>query len=187
MILGLIADHLRMLEINLKKETVVFMNKTRADFIKDISLLKWFAHGLGWIAILAPYGVFFGSYFRTVLRSAACLQNLPPDTEAVPWWVHVIIIFQFALFSSFGLVQWLQFRDSPKTPLDKEMFRPVTPEEMYPGDVPNYNNDPEAYLAVAERYEQQTRKIGITTERRFITLSIIAKTLLGWLIAGNIF
>jgi len=188
MMMGLVADHLRMVEINLKKETAVFISKTRADFIKDISHLKWFTHGLGWIAILAPYGVFFGSYFGTVLRTSDCLKNLPPDTEPVPWWVHLIIFVQFVLFSSFGIVQILQFISYPKTMMGEEMFRPVekySSEAMYPGDVPY--NTAEADLPETDRYAEETRKIGETTERRFITLSIIAKTLLGWLIAANIF
>ena len=99
----------------------------------------------------------------------------------------MIILVQFALFSSFGLVQILQFMSYPKTLEGEEMYRPVSPQEIYAGDGSNYNKDTEADLPETDRYAEETRKIGKTTERRFITLSLIAKTLLGWLIAANIF
>jgi hypothetical protein len=35
-------------------------------------------------------------------------------------------------------------------------------------------------------YAAETKRIGIKTEVRFVTLSLIAKSLLGWLIASNL-
>lgn len=153
--IGLVADFIRVLQDSLTKISEATDDGAQmqveirpSDCIKDLGKLKWFTHWLGWIAIMVPYvAVFFLNYFREVLMSADCMQDLPIGTTvpSLPLVVHIIVIVQFLLFSVFGFVQYRQFsrKDSPE-------------------------------------------KIGLATEHSFIILSLVSKSILGWLIAFNV-
>jgi hypothetical protein len=88
--------------------------------IRDGGRLMWGLHFMGWVAIMVPYlAVFMVAYFNTGYRGWDCLKNVGDDTEMVPWPITLIIISQFFLFSSFGVVQVVQFYvswdDGPRT------------------------------------------------------------------------
>jgi hypothetical protein len=174
MLIGLVSDFLRMTARQIREQ------EPQGGFwdlcLRDLEHLKWFTHGLGWVAIMVPYCFVFAiSYLRAILRSSDCLQKLDDTAEPVPGFVHLIIISQFALFSSFGLVQLFQFRDYPF------YYKTVTPDHMA-GSV----QIPTPYPINSTGYKEGVKRIGMAAEHRFITLSAIAKTLLGWLIAANI-
>ena len=114
----------------------------------DTGRLKWFTHGLSWVAIFMPYICFMVSYFRSVLRLWWVCGEVDVDADPIPGAVHAVVSIQFTLFMLFGLVQLMQF----------------TREK-----------------AVTDA------QVGIATEFRFIMLSIVSKTLLGWLVVGNAF
>jgi hypothetical protein len=233
MMLGLVVDYLRMIECNMKMKSLDSGdNFDWSTMLKHISQLKWFTHYLGWIAIFFPYfGVFFATYFRVLLNSSACLKDVPSIAEIIPTFVHIIVLSQLVLFSSFGLVQFLQLMDNPKDRNGNELLRPIieNPPKYNPDasktfdfhfqSVPQnnnngypydnyqypYNQQPQENGALLNNtnnfgdvsenndqtrdlyiYDQETKRIGIKTEVRFVTLSLIAKTLLGWLIAANL-
>lgn len=75
----------------------------------------------------------------------------------MPGFVWGIIIGQFALFNVFGLVQIYQFR-----------------RQFY---LNPYNN---RFLETKEAYKAAAT--GITIETSFVFLSLLSKTLLGWLL-----
>ncbi len=116
MMLGLVVDYLRMLECNIKWKSIYSsIDLGWSTMLKDISELKWFTHYLGWIAIFLPYfAVFFCVYFRILLNRSACLKDVPSIVDIIPSFVHIIVLSQLVLFSSFGLVQFLQLMDHPK-------------------------------------------------------------------------
>jgi hypothetical protein len=171
MILGLVADFLRVMHGNMKEanrnqrsNTGLAQEETKKlidgypnpdsthieECIKHTELLMWGVHFLGWIAIMVPYlAVFMVAYFRTANRSWECLQDLGPEAPDIPWFVTPIILSQFLLFSVFGIVQTVQFYKSGKE-------------------------------------HPEVEKIGIYTELAFILLSLIAKSVLGWLAATQI-
>jgi len=203
MMLGLVVDYLRMLECNLRWKSIY--SGVQIDWSKilaDISRLKWFTHYLGWVAIFSPYfGVFFSAYFRVLLNSSACLKDVPSIAELIPTFVHVIVLSQLLLFSSFGVVQSLQLIDNPKDRNGNDLLHP-TKDTQKPKE--GYQWEPESQISPSEQsvthlltpdqpmdtarilYEKETKRIGIKTEVRFVTLSLTAKSLLGWLIASNL-
>ena len=129
------------------------------DTIDRLNKLKWRMHYMGWVTLLKPYIFVLGvSYFRTVYRNWECLESLPAGTQSTPAWVHAVVISQFLLFLCFGLVQLVQFRStSEKTTM-------MTPTEE----------------------NQENKRVGLMTEFSFIILSLTAKSVLGWIVAGNL-
>ena len=160
MSLGLVSDCLRTnaqrLHLVLRKYPGIIEIQETVD---KLNRLKWTTHYMGWLALMKPYIFVLGvAYFRTVYRNWDCLQSLPANTPATPAWVHAVVISQFLLFSCFGLVQFFQFRATPDG--SKRM---TELEEI-----------------------QENMRIGITTEFSFIMLSLTAKLILGWVVAGNV-
>jgi hypothetical protein len=182
MLLGLVADCIRTnaraidIEFRTNNEPTLLSSKTDSngesvtvynyehDDPKHLTImymyeLMWFAHTLGWVAMLMPYlGVYAGSYIRLVTRQYECLEDLPDTEESAPFFVHLIVICQFILFSWFGCVQLAQFAS-------------------------NTIHDP---IKDKAAYDRETAVIGIRTEHRFVILSLLAKSLLGWLVAANV-
>jgi hypothetical protein len=208
MMLGLVVDYLRMLECNLRWKSIYEVTQIDwSTILDDISRLKWFTHYLGWVAIFSPYfSVFFSAYSRVLLNSSACLKDLPSIADIIPTFVHVIVLSQLLLFSSFGIVQSLQLVDNPKDTEGNDMLHPKNhtqtlaqndniqklPSEPM-SDIHQGLTDETTLLASGQTmkdviimYERETMRIGIKTEVRFVTLSLIAKSLLGWLIASNL-
>ena len=167
MMLGLVADHVRVLSISFKNifadsgggvkgegpaawenatEAQRALQKVMDNCLWEATLLKWFAHALGWVAMMSPYlFVFTVSYVRSVAGLWECSVSDASD-DPMPPVVHAIVIIQFIMFSAFGVVQILQ-------------FTATDPHEA----------------------------VGKRTEFRFIMLSLTCKSLLGWLIAFNAF
>ncbi|KAJ1466807.1 hypothetical protein T484DRAFT_1756353 [Baffinella frigidus] len=171
--LGLVADFLRYLQgtlhfgisqdLGLGTEAY----ETAVNCVTSVKHLKWFVHVLSWAAIFVPYFcVFFVGYGFTAFALWDCLADLPDDARDMPFYVHMIVILQFLLFNIFGVVQLMQFlsntgETTPKT--ESALYRWF------------------GYGVV-----ETVQKVGIRTEHRFILLSLIAKSLLGWLIAANL-
>jgi hypothetical protein len=155
MMLGLVADYLRMAERTIREQGAP------DDQWVLVYRLKWVVLYLGWVAIFSPYiFVFAVSYFRAVLQSSKCSQN----SEGPSWVVTYITLTQFFLFAIFGFLQWWQFTSYPEgnSPRDANKFDEEDP------------------------YYKELKRIGIATEHRFITLSMVAKSMLGWFIVANI-
>lgn len=178
MILGLVADFVRVLtatmkEVNENEPTTasaesiinarIFPSQAVGETQKLVESrpslnlaithggwIMWGLHFMGWVAILVPYfAVFMVAYFTTASKSWDCLQKQAGDLPDVPPFVTWIIFVQFLLFASFGGVQFVQF---------------------YMAGIPNYNKE----------------SVGTGTELAFIILSLGAKSILGWVAASQI-
>jgi hypothetical protein len=163
MMLGLVADYLRVMEFTIRSD-VSFPPETTPDTetdesvtplnlwqrcAKDLRVLKWGVHALSWVAILVPFlFVFSVAWNRVAQRSGTCSQNQDSVDTGPPTWVTGIIITEFILFLLFGVVQSIQF---------------------------------------GWWTEDSQKRIGIRTEHLFITLSALSKSLLGWFIVANVF
>jgi len=159
MLLGLLADCLRtnarQLQSVLRDHPTITIIINTVD---ELNELKWKTHYLSWATFLKPYVLVYGvSYFRTVYRAWDCLDGLPTNEPTTPVWVHVVVVSQFVLFSCFGVVQYLQFNAIPDTISIKSLHQEL----------------------------EDDKRIGTTTEFSFIFLSLTAKSILGWLVAGN--
>lgn len=141
------------------------------DTKKGLRLLTFFLHSLGWLAILIPYCVFWVHYGITSNLNWDCLGHVKFLIESnevgegveasVPWFVTLILFAQFFLFFSFGLVQLVQIMIQDYDLQHEEKFDPDTIEKRH-------------------------RMQGYWTELSFVCLSLIAKSLLGWVIASQV-
>jgi hypothetical protein len=118
--------------------------------------LKWFTHALSWVAIMVPYLCVFFVVYMFTANNEWTCLSGMTNGPEMPGWVHGIVVGQFILFSIFGLVQVTQFCS---------------------------NTRPDGGF---EEAEKRIEVVGIRTEYRFVLLSLIAKTMLGWLIAYNV-
>jgi len=186
MMLGLVADYIRMAERTIHEQlltSAIWMNYTQG-----LNSLMWRVHYLGWIAMLSPYFFVFGvAYYRVSMDLSQCSQNSNASQQGPPDYVPVILFGQLGLFSAFGVVQTLQFMSYPYTyengnkykkikllPPGAELQQHYVPNEQAAGSLQQYG------------YYDGMKDIGIAAEHRFISLSVFAKTLLGWIIVANI-
>ena len=186
MMLGLVADYIRMAERTIHEQlltSAIWMNYTQG-----LNSLMWRVHYLGWIAMLSPYFFVFGvAYYRVSMDLSQCSQNSNASQQGPPDYVPVILFGQLGLFSAFGVVQTLQFMSYPYTyengnkykkikllPPGAELQQHYVPNEQAAGSLQQYG------------YYEGMKDIGIAAEHRFISLSVFAKTLLGWIIVANI-
>jgi hypothetical protein len=58
---------------------------------------KWMSHALGWVALIPIYFVLFWQL------------KMNADDVDMPKWVWGIVVGEFLMFNSFGVVQFLQF------------------------------------------------------------------------------
>ena len=205
MLLGLVADYIGTVERFICEE---FPGDKWQKWIELLHRLKWAVHLLGWVAILSPYILVFGvAYFRLLLKSSQCSQSQNASSDGPPEFVTYILLSQFLLFASFGVVQALQFCSYPQTEdkpdrtedgIDglKDGHKEVrkheeTPKNEKPKKVRMYRPErslkhPNNVVDENDPYYLQLKRIGIATEHRFITLSMVAKSVLGWFIVANI-
>ena len=61
----------------------------------DQRFLQGVLHGIGWLTFLTAYSIIFRAYFASIEKSQA----------SPPLFVTLIVIFLFALYGSFGVVQ----------------------------------------------------------------------------------
>jgi hypothetical protein len=120
----------------------------------------WVPHCLGWITCLLAYAPLLDAY----LASMRCSDLQPPG------YVNVIVFLEFALFSCFGFVQTyaLFFRatSNDEAPMVWVVLRPYM-------------------LAVEHEAHENKRMDSLDgVEVTYIALSVIAKTLLAWLVLG---
>ena len=116
MLCGYIADSIRTHEEFLQMEwKSVDLPKTicslTAVHLRELHKLKWFTHRVGWLAITPPFVVILWSFNRTIHQIGCDAEAvLGRDETPLPVFVYFIVISQFMLFCSFGLVQILSFR-----------------------------------------------------------------------------
>ena len=117
-------------------------------------------HGIGWICCIAAYVPILDSFISS--------ERLSP--VHAPGFVFAIIVTQFILFISFGFVQcWHLWRKSLLL--------------LSRGATVNYAIlDPPSHPSM----QRQVKDLALLAERVFIVLSLVAKTLLAWLVLSPI-
>jgi hypothetical protein len=140
-----------------------------SDYLRDISVncvgitvgkIRWAmlaSHIMSWLSMMIPWAIVFTSVYDMSNSTFANVCGTTPGRSNMPGFVWGIIIGQFALFNVFGLVQIYQFR-----------------RQFY---LNPYNN---RFLETKEAYKAAAT--GITIETSFVFLSLLSKTLLGWLL-----
>ena len=88
---GLVAEVLSFLTLYLKDDPPIILGMFKAHYLWIIP------HGAGWVTVVIAYATILNSYFTTTACSEA----------KAPGFVNVIVLVEFALFVSFGVVQLL--------------------------------------------------------------------------------
>ncbi len=141
------------------------------EYVQNI-MLKWFIHLNGWLTFLCAYGIIYHAFSK----SATAVDGIrPPD------FVYVIVLVLFLLYSSFGFVQLLELGCESRlcAPLCCKCCRDR------PNDVCNRCNI-SCCPALRVPKEKGMRCNPLYKEMVFVTLSLGAKLVLGWLIFSNV-
>ena len=151
-----------------------------ADFSRDLSLsadagealkrrlrgLALALHYLAWIPMMVVWAVLWAVVVDMANGQDVCRQ---PNGNALPAWVWAVLVVQFLLFVSFGYVQLLQFSRQFDIDIVRRFVR-TGPHETFLALNPSY--DPAA--------------VGILTEQGFLCLSLVAKSVLGWIVYSEV-
>jgi Heliorhodopsin len=163
MILGLFADYIRVLRGSLLKITkvnnitvAVDETSTIENCILHLQQLKKATHIMGWVTVFVPYCVVF---FVSYFRSTLHMWGCMQDTSLeIP---NTPIFVHMIIF-----IQFLLFN----------AFGAVQTFQFYQ-ETDELILDPDTTGVEA---------LGLRTEHHFVILSLVAKSILGWLIAANI-
>lgn len=165
MILGLLADFINAI-------TVVNRQLEWDPVLEIFGPWSWLVpHIAGWVTFLAAYGPILDVFIQSSSKS---------DVEA-PGFVHVIVFLQFVFFSSFGFVQLYSLVRRTNLIIENirsggRKYSAVMGEDMYSGALPQQDHN----------IFRDLGNLNDTVERAYITLSFVAKTILGWLILSPI-
>jgi hypothetical protein len=129
-----------------------------ADF--GVAPVSWIAHGAGWVTFLSAYSPILDAFLQSSARSSPV---------GAPGFVHVIVFLQFVLFSCFGFVQIYALFCSSKPAREEQQ------QMLLRADVNMMTDD-------GAHYSQDDDTEAEFINAAYITLSLVAKTLLGWLI-----
>jgi Heliorhodopsin len=163
MIIGLAADTVRYL---------TDMTGYKTDSIPEPTLMKLrlvalVLHYIGWIPILIVWGILWvvvsdmanGTFWEL------CENNI--KGAKLPDFVWIVVIGEFALFTVFGYVQLMQFGKQ----FDIKMYTWRLVKNP-------------SFLHANPKYDPAAT--GLATERWFVILSLLAKSLLGWTIFSQV-
>jgi hypothetical protein len=156
MLIGLVADYARFLDTDRDESTS-----------RGMRVIALALHYIAWLPMLVVWGVLWTVVIDMGLGRKVC--NNPNGSE-LPTWVWSILVIEFVLFNSFGYVQRIQFSNQ----FDIDFF-------CYSGYRVHYNN---SFLNRKKDYDPAAT--GIETEACFLLLSVISKTILGWIIYANV-
>ena len=167
MIIGLAADYVRHLA-----DTSVDAGDASIPqpHLMKLRLVSLRLHYIGWIPMMVVWGILFFVVFDMANATFWQICGRRDETNTLPDFVWIVVVGEFALFNAFGYVQWLQISKQ----FDINMYKLGKS-----GLVVNTY-----FLHPDKNYEAAA--VGLTTERKFIVLSLLAKSLLGWTIFSQV-
>ena len=171
MMLGMFADVLSEMSEKLQNQ----QQKISEPLFEWLGPWSWLApHAAGWVTYMTAYAPILDHYRHSIEKS---------DSDAKPpGFVNVIVYLQFALFSSFGLVQLYG--------LVNRTYVIMGSAVAYPYDENPVESDgllfPEQQAGGSSSKQKKLAWIADATDRMYIGLSLVAKTVLAWLILSPI-
>lgn len=134
----------------------------------------WLPHGLAWLACLGVWGILLVNYIRISMDGAG----------TPPWFVHVIVFSMMALFCSFGGVQFYDFKY--RTFHSKySKISDASPVLPMPQQQPSGGGKAPVIFSIEKFMHPSTEDAWVHLEKvehYYDTLSLVAKSLLAWLI-----
>ena len=148
-----------------------------ADFARDLSLsaatgdalgrslrgLALALHYVAWAPMICVWVVLWNVVIDMANGQDVCPN---PNGNELPVWVWAILICEMLLFVSFGAVQAIQFSRQ----FDVDIIRCTTRTTSFLDPNPSYD----------------AAAVGIQTEAAFLILSVVAKSVLGWVVYSQV-
>lgn len=151
-----------------------------ADFARDLSLtaatgdtlqqrslrgLALALHYLAWVPIISVWVVLWNVVIDMANGQDVCRHF---HSNELPAWVWFVLIGEMLLFVSFGAVQAMQF--SRQFDVRCSIIRCTTRKTLFLDPNPSYD----------------AAAVGIETEAAFLVLSVVAKSVLGWVVYSQV-
>ena len=149
------------------------------EYVNDIKL-KWILHFNGWLLFLCAYGIIYHAFSKAVNANDSIK---PPD------FVYVIVFILFALYSCFGMVQFTELLC--ETRYFSCCFCKIC-KQSNGSWCPACRKieETEHIECINNKLIKKTKKSGkcnpLYKEMVYVTLSLGAKLVLGWLIFFNV-
>ena len=164
-------------DINLIASIAVLTSATEicglvVEYLEDIKM-KWILHLNGWLLFLCAYGIIAHAYFK----AATAVDGISP-----PDFVYVIVLVLFLLYASFGFVQLIELT------CETDFFECYNNERCTKkGDDPCNRCNVSFFPALRVESPPNKKKCNpLYKEMVYVTLSLGAKLVLGWLIFSNV-
>ena len=164
-------------DVNLIASIAVLTSATEicglvVEYLEDIKM-KWILHLNGWLLFICAYGIIFHAY----LKAATAVDGISP-----PDFVYVIVLVLFLLYASFGLVQFIEL--TCETDCCKCYNNESCTKER---DDPCNRCNVSFFPALRVESPPNKKKCNpLYKEMVYVTLSLGAKLVLGWLIFSNV-
>jgi len=149
-----------------------------ADFARDLSLtaatgdtlqqrslrgLALALHYLAWVPMVCVWVVLWNVVIDMANGQDVCRHF---HSNELPVWVWIVLIGEMFLFLSFGAVQAMQF------------------SRQFDVDIIHCTTRTTLFLDLNPFYDAAT--VGIETEAAFLVLSVVAKSVLGWVVYSQV-
>jgi len=150
--------------------------KSEDAVVKSIRLVATLMHLTGWVALMTAYGVIW-RYF--ILSATGSDEARPPE------FVYVIVVMLFLLFNSFGIVQVVQISRYGYSKKCRVCCRRGVCCDALCRDQMEVYDDEEEFLKEANR-KRADKQFNHIIELAYTSLSLGAKTVLGWMLYFNV-
>lgn len=144
------------------------------EYIDDINM-KWINHLNGWLTFCAAYWCIT----RAFIASAEAVDGVSP-----PYFVYLIVLILFLLYASFGMVQLVELMCITKWMNFKINWFWVCPRWCGGGCCQCFERKPDSKWCPSLRKNGKCNPL--YKEMVFVTLSLGAKMVLGWMLFVNI-
>jgi Heliorhodopsin len=166
MVIGLAADTVRYLTDTTGNTTDSIQEPTLMKF----RLVALRLHYIGWVPILIVWGILWVVVFDMAHGTFWELCENKIQGGKLPDFVWIVVIGEFLLFTVFGYVQLVQFGKQ----FDINWYK-IENLKLVKNT---------SFLHTKSTYDPATT--GLATERSFVILSLVAKSLLGWTIFSQV-
>jgi hypothetical protein len=167
MIIGLAVDYMRNLSDTTGDDTEPIVPESHLIKLRMVVLRL---HYVGWVPMLVVWGILGFVVFDMANGTFSEVCGRMQEGNTLPSFVWIVVIGEFTLFNAFGYVQWTQIGHQ----FDIRMYK-IDRLRIVRNT---------SFLHTNKNYNAGT--VGLATERKFVILSLLAKSLLGWTIFSQV-
>jgi hypothetical protein len=167
MIIGLAADYMRHLSDTNGDTSETIIPESHLIKLRMVALRL---HYVGWVPMMVVWGILGFVVFDMANGTFSEVCGRMQGGNKLPDFVWIVVVGEFSLFNAFGYVQWKQIGQQ----FDIRMYK-IDRLRIVRNT---------SFLHTNKNYDAET--VGLATERKFVILSLLAKSLLGWTIFSQV-